>query len=241
MLLIYRLVFFIIIAFSIKLSGQNLTLHHYMMHSAKDLYSAPMKWTVTDYSFAAITFSAFSLAYSNDKTIMDFVQNNKGDFSYKMAFVGEKFGNGIYVGGLYSAAALITLISPDNETYKAFYKQGFSSAFYTSAIIMGLKHIIQRKRPFMAKHPYEFGSVWNKPHYHSLPSGHTAMAFNLASMIDMHTEKRIWGILAYSMAGLTAWSRVHDQKHWFSDVILGGVIGTVVSRSVINSYKKRKP
>ena len=60
------------------------------MYSAKDLYSAPMKWTVTDYGFAAITFSAFSLAYSNDKAIMDFVQNSKGNFSYKMAFVGEK-------------------------------------------------------------------------------------------------------------------------------------------------------
>ena len=236
-----RLLLCIVVTLAINLFGQSLTLKDQFVYSGEDLYRAPAKWTVKDYSVAAITFGAFSLAYSNDKALMDFVQNHKGDFSYKLAFVGEKFGNGMYVGGLYSASAILAFIKPDNKSYEAFYKQGFSSAFYTSAIIMGLKHIIQRKRPFMAKHPYEFGSVWRKPHYHSLPSGHTAMAFNLASMIDMHTEKPIWGILAYSMASITAWSRVHDQKHWVSDVILGGVIGTVVSRSVINSYKKRKP
>jgi membrane-associated phospholipid phosphatase len=67
------------------------------------------------------------------------------------------------------------------------------------------------------------------------------MAFNLATVIARSSENKIHGALAYVMAFLTAWSRVHDQKHWASDVILGGALSVAISTAVIDTYEKRKP
>jgi hypothetical protein len=213
----------------------------YSIYSLQDLYKAPSNWDGKDYVSFGLSFSVFTLAYTHDREIMDFIQSQKGNFSNKLAFVGEKWGNGAYVGGIYATVGLASIVFPEKEQFKEIFHQGSVSALYTSVVIMGLKHLIQRKRPHMTQSPYDFGSVLKKPHYHSLPSGHTAMAFSLASVIEMNTNSKVLGFLAYSMAGVTAWSRMHDHKHWASDVLMGAVLGTVVSRSVIDSYKKRKP
>jgi len=65
----------------------------------------------------------------------------------------------------------------------------------------------------------------------SFPSGHTAVAFTAAPVIGAHFGAR-YGTLAYGMATLTALGRMEDNKHYFSDVIAGATIGTLVSRIV---------
>ncbi|WP_018968562.1 phosphatase PAP2 family protein [Rubritalea marina] len=60
----------------------------------------------------------------------------------------------------------------------------------------------------------------------SFPSGHTAGAFSGAAFI----ERRYgwgWGIPAYGLAGLTAYSRVNADVHDTWDVIGGAAIGTL--------------
>ena len=222
-------------------SNTNISLIEYSLESSCRLAASPFNWETKDYLNVTAGFSIFTLAYTNDLKLYEFIQSNKGSFSNNMAWIGEKWGNGQFVGGVYALAGIGSLIWPQNPEVKMFFQKGVVSGFYTSATIFALKQLFQRKRPHMALHPYEFGKFWEKPHYHSLPSGHTAAAFNLATLIAHSTEKKVWGILAYSMATLTAWSRVHDQKHWVSDVVFGGVLSTAITNSVLKSYKKRKP
>lgn len=59
----------------------------------------------------------------------------------------------------------------------------------------------------------------------SFPSGHSAMAFALATSLadDIH---RPWATVGlYGMASAVAWSRVNDNRHWFSDVAAGALVG----------------
>jgi membrane-associated phospholipid phosphatase len=59
----------------------------------------------------------------------------------------------------------------------------------------------------------------------SLPSGHAALAFALATSLadDIH---RPWASVGlYGMASAVAWSRVNDNRHWFSDVAAGALVG----------------
>lgn len=73
-----------------------------------------------------------------------------------------------------------------------------------------LKRIIDRKRPN--------GGKW------SFPSGHTTLAFGGAAFLQ---KRHGWsvGIPAYALAGYVAWSRVHADKHYWSDVGVGALIG----------------
>jgi membrane-associated phospholipid phosphatase len=59
----------------------------------------------------------------------------------------------------------------------------------------------------------------------SWPSGHTAMAFALATSLgdEIHEPVARYGLLAAATA--VGWSRINDNRHWLSDVAAGAVLG----------------
>lgn len=70
----------------------------------------------------------------------------------------------------------------------------------------------------------------------SFPSGHTTVAFSLATMIAQEYPKPIIiPILAYGFATCTALGRINGNYHWASDVLMGASIGYFTSKLVFNS------
>ena len=59
----------------------------------------------------------------------------------------------------------------------------------------------------------------------SFPSGHTMSSFASAAAIFMNSKK--WGIAAFVLAALIAFSRLYLLMHFFTDVIAAAVLGTV--------------
>ncbi|MCG3132235.1 MAG: hypothetical protein FLDDKLPJ_03068 [Phycisphaerae bacterium] len=65
----------------------------------------------------------------------------------------------------------------------------------------------------------------------SFPSGHTASTFVFASVL--HEEYGPWvGIPLYGLGALVGYTRLEDEEHYFSDVVMGGVLGLVVGHSI---------
>jgi len=59
----------------------------------------------------------------------------------------------------------------------------------------------------------------------SMPSGHSAIAFAMATSLsdDIH---RPWASVGlYSIATAVAWSRINDNRHWLTDVTAGALVG----------------
>jgi membrane-associated phospholipid phosphatase len=59
----------------------------------------------------------------------------------------------------------------------------------------------------------------------SMPSGHTSVAFALATSLadDLH---RPWATVGlYGLATAVGWSRINDNRHWLSDVGAGALVG----------------
>jgi len=81
----------------------------------------------------------------------------------------------------------------------------------TVALTYALKYSVGRTRP-------------NARNKHSYPSGHTSVAFATATMYQMWYGWKA-GVPAYAMAALTAFQRMDDDQHWFSDVVMGAAIG----------------
>src|SRR5207302_1941254 len=82
----------------------------------------------------------------------------------------------------------------------------------------------------------------NKPdyfRYSSFPSGHTTVAFAAATVFAMeYSDRPLVPIIAYSAATLIGLSRITENKHWDSDLIVGAALGYLTGRQVVNNYHR---
>jgi membrane-associated phospholipid phosphatase len=64
----------------------------------------------------------------------------------------------------------------------------------------------------------------------SMPSGHTAAAFALATSLadDIHRPWATAGL--YGLATAVGWSRINDNAHWFTDVTAGALVGVTSAK-----------
>jgi membrane-associated phospholipid phosphatase len=99
-----------------------------------------------------------------------------------------------------------------------------------------LKGITGRERPlYEPTEPYEFfpfRGFFSTPRS-SLPSGHASVAFAFATSITEETAHH-WphavkwvAPASYAGATLVALSRVYNDHHWASDVVMGAAVGTL--------------
>jgi len=93
-----------------------------------------------------------------------------------------------------------------------------------------LKLVTGRSRPDVGQGAYDFHPFAGGG---SFPSGHSAMAFALATTLGDASHSMWVAAGLYAIATGTAWSRVYDERHWPSDVFLGAVFG-VTSAKLVN-------
>ncbi|HTR82069.1 MAG TPA: phosphatase PAP2 family protein [Bacteroidota bacterium] len=118
---------------------------------------------------------------------------------------------------------------------------------HSGIVVQVLKHVFGRSRPFVHKEE----DNWDGPRvilvryyrggfspYDSFPSGHTITAFSLATVIAEREEPWV-GVVAYSCAGLCGASRVTQNDHWLSDVIVGGALGVAIGNFEVNTHQER--
>ena len=73
----------------------------------------------------------------------------------------------------------------------------------------------------------------------SFPSGHTTVAFAVATVFAMEYKDRpLIPLISYSAATLIGLSRITENKHWITDVFFGGVLGYFTGRLVVNNYHR---
>lgn len=66
---------------------------------------------------------------------------------------------------------------------------------------------------------------------YSFPSGHSSVTFATAAVLQRNLGWKV-GIPAYGLATYVAASRIHDKRHFLSDVTFGAALGIVAGRAV---------
>jgi membrane-associated phospholipid phosphatase len=131
---------------------------------------------------------------------------------------------GLYFGGRYFVPAAEG--EPRTNKWSHLGYDLMRGQILTQAFVHGIKYAVRRDRPT--------GECC------SFPSGHAASAFVAASILERHLGYRAaWPTLL--AATYVATSRLHDNRHFLSDVIFGSSIGmatgwTIVGRHGRNEY-----
>ncbi len=102
----------------------------------------------------------------------------------------------------------------------------------SSVVVAGVttavfKRGMGRLRPSETTDPYVF-----KPftQHDAFPSGHSTLAFALATSLGEEVHNRWVTAALYAGATGTAWSRLNDHRHWLSDVMAGAAVGITAAK-----------
>lgn len=174
--------------------------------------------------------AATGLALANDQSIRNRLNDPHDAFGRRISDIGNGFGDGVIV---YSSLLVLSVGSKvlDKKGVYGVTSRALKSTLLGGGAAIVLKAIAGRDRPLNSvDDPYSFHMFRLRDN--SLPSGHTAVAFALATSLARETPD-IWTDLGFfTLATMTAYARMHDDKHWASDVVLGAGIGILSARFV---------
>lgn len=74
--------------------------------------------------------------------------------------------------------------------------------------------------------------------YDAFPSGHTSLAFSIATVYaKVYNDNNVVPVIAYSAASLVGISRLTEHAHWLSDVFVGAALGYFCGNQVVKTYR----
>lgn len=232
----------------------RITPHVYLILVADDIkqqVTSPFRATGSDWAkigaFAAVTTGTILFA---DKPVNRFaVQQIRSNKSVVSASTYVTNFGGAYEA--YTLAALgaygIIFKKEKEKTTTLLATQAYITA---AAIETALKYLTGRQRPsYYNSITGTNNHTFHGPFYHflksdnssfeSFPSGHTTVAFAAATVFAMeYKETPIIPIIAYSAATSIGLSRIVQNQHWISDVLVGAALGFLSGRQVVNNYHR---
>jgi membrane-associated phospholipid phosphatase len=168
-----------------------------------------------------------------DRPAENYFQDNRSgssnDVAAALRHVGQPEVYGTLTLGLLGAG----LLSGDDEVTRAGGRLAATLAL-AGATATGLKLVLGRPRPNESSDVDGFDPFSGQD---AMPSGHTTVAFALATALsdDIHRPWATAGL--YTIAAGVGWSRMNDNKHWLSDVAAGSVIGIASAKLVDGHWR----
>ncbi len=175
---------------------------------------------------AAVAGFVLAATLIADESLRSQVQEHRGTTSNAVARVGNGFGEPRYVLPVLGAGLLAGQLTGRKSVTRVVLRAGGAVAI-AGGITTAVKLAIGRGRPGGDGDADLFRplSGWG-----SFPSGHTAVAFAVATAIAEETRDPWADAALYGAATLTAFARLNDDRHWTSDVFVGALVGHLSAR-----------
>jgi membrane-associated phospholipid phosphatase len=169
----------------------------------------------------AVVLGGLSTLMLLDRPMQRFAQHNTGSGADDIAGVVRHFGQPEVYGTVTVGLLAAGLATGRPQLTRAGGRLAASLALAGLTVQTG-KYALGRPRPEQSLDADGYSPFSGQA---SLPSGHTAMAFALATSLadDIHRPLATVGL--YGMATAVAWSRMNDNRHWLSDVAAGALVG----------------
>ena len=115
------------------------------------------------------------------------------------------------------------------------------AALYATTITVILKRVIGRSRPYTDDDPTTFNLFsGGRSSHRSLPSGHATGAFSFCTVMAKSIDNNWWKTFWYGTAVFVGSARIYHNRHWLSDIVLGGFIGYSSASYVVHFDEHQK-
>jgi membrane-associated phospholipid phosphatase len=129
---------------------------------------------------------------------------------------GKTVGS-VYVQGGTGLVTYIVGRQKKNEKVKHLGTDLLSAQIVAQALTQAVKISVRRERP-------------DKSNNHSFPSGHASSTFASATVVQRHLGWKA-AVPTYTIATWVALSRMHENRHFLSDVVFGAALGVAAGRT----------
>lgn len=207
-------------------------------------------FTYRDAILAGSVLAAARLNYPLDDYYAQRLQDSSTQANAKLrllsTFVRRTAAPGAFIisGSLYAIGR-----ASDNRKLASLGLHGTEALVVGELVAVTIKGVVGRQRPDVRpRNSRSYGflrGVGRGNDYRSFPSGHTVAAFAAAAAFTAETSRNApnttWFVapLMYGGAALAGVSRMYDNRHWATDVLVGAGIGTFAGLKVVRYHDSR--
>ncbi len=214
-----------------------------LVEDTKYVFTAPARWGKKEWlAVSALTAGVAAVALA-DKPVWDAAQRNSSKAADNAAHILAKFGDIESLGIVVPFYVLGQVY--DNPKARAVAYDGVAASMLAGGMISPImKFVAGRSPPRDDEGTYTFHPFhWDfrlSGGAQSFPSGHSAQAFALGSVIASHYDEPWIKVTAYSMSTIAGLSRVYLGYHFLSDWAAGSVLGIAVGHAVVRFNEKMR-
>jgi membrane-associated phospholipid phosphatase len=185
--------------------------------------TSPARWKGKDFLVVGGVLAGTAAMTLLDEPVRNFWEGKQSKtldgFQQIGNHYGKPYGAVAITGGFYFTGLIFK-----NEWARETGLMLASGLASSTVVQTFFKNSIGRARPNLNVGNYEMDPFNTDSPWHSAPSGHTTVAFTTSIILASQVEPIPLKIFFYSLATLTAASRMYLDVHWISDIAFGGAI-----------------
>ena len=194
----------------------------------KDIFTSPFRMNRGNAKWWLLSGAVTAGLIAADHHIANSFENSNGQVKWggRISQIGAAYTLVPLVAGYYGFGVIA-----DHAKAREIGVLGTESLLDSLIVAGVLKEVFRRNRPD-EREPGEFWSSGT-----SFPSGHAIQVWSIASLVSHeYHHQPVVSVVAYSLATLVSVSRVAAQKHFASDIFVGGAMGWFIGRYVYDNH-----
>ncbi len=195
----------------------------------KEIWTSPFRMHKGDAKWWLGFGAATAALIATDHRTIDTFENSKGQIAWgnRISNVGATYTLIPLVAGFYAYG-----VWRDEPKPREVGILGTEALLDSLIVVEVLKPIFGRERPDATRERAHFFDGGG-----SFPSGHAIESWTLASLISHEYHNTIMvPITAYGLATVVSLSRFAAQRHFASDILVGGAMGWFIGRYVYQTH-----
>lgn len=211
----------------------------YVAQGTGCVLTSPLRWHGREWArFGAVVGGTFALSFL-DEEVNDFFKRNHSRTADKLADIGVEYGEPRTVVILTGSVYVVGLVAKNDWLRESAVI--LTGALLPAGLIQTASKITAgRARPHLGLGHDTFDPFRREEGYYSFFSGHTMTAMATSHVFARKIHHPVAKIGLYGLGALAGTSRMYNEDHWLSDVVLGSALAIASVNSVAKLVEGKK-